>query len=151
MTKSYTQLQTHVSRGSMILMVLAIIAMASLAGCGRGGDGHADAATAASQNFMTAYYQQNSAKAALVFCTGAAREKIGKEVADIEKSGVSPDNASEKPTVTLKLDGYKKLDDERYRITWNVSSSAGQNIKVATVMVQPKDRWLVRKFTESQK
>lgn len=131
--------------------VLFALMVVALTACGGGGDGRADAATAASRNFITMYYQKSNAKGALEFCTGNAKAKIGKEVAAIEKSGVTPDSASEKPTVTLKLDGYKKLGDDRYRVTWNVKSSTGQNIKVATDMTQPGDRWLVSKFVEDEK
>lgn len=131
-------------------ILFALIATA-LSACGNGGDDRADAATAASQNFMSVYYQESNAKGALELCTGDAKAKIRKEVAAIEKSGVAPDSGNEKPTVTLKLDRYKKLGDVRYRVSWNIKSSTGQSIKVTMTMVQPKDRWLVGKFVENEK
>jgi hypothetical protein len=151
MANSYEKLRAHVSRGSIILTAFLLIALSTIAGCSSGDDEHAEAATAASQNFMTAYYQQNNAKGGLEFCTGDAKVKIAKEAAAIEKSGVSLDSARQMPTVTLKLDGYEKLSNRQYRVTWSVRSSAGQTIKVATTMVQPGNRWLVGQFVEDEK
>jgi len=151
MISSHEKLQSLMSRGSIILTALLLIALTSIAGCSDGGDAKADAASAASQNFMTAYYQKNSAKDGLEFCTGDAKAKVAKEVAAIAKSGVSPENSSEKPAVTLKMDGYKKLNDQQYEVSWTVQSTAGETIKVATTMVQPGDRWLVSKFVENEK
>lgn len=151
MTSSYATLQANLSRGSMIFVALMLIALVSLVACSGDSDVHGDAATAGSQKFINAYYQHNSAKDGLEFCTGDAKVKVEKEVEAIEKSGVSPDLASQKPTVTVKLDGYKKLNDQQYRVTWNVHSSTGQSIKVATTMVRSNDRWLVRKFVENEK
>lgn len=149
MLHSDTRLQAHVQRGTMILMAFVLFVIASLAGCSDD-DPHAAAAAAASEKFMTVYYQQDSAKAALEFCAGEAKAKIAKEVSDIEKSGVSPDSASQRPNVTVRLDDQKKTGSDNYQLVWDVSSSEGEILKVMTIMARSDDRWLVRKFTENR-
>ena len=150
MLHSATKLQAHVRRGTMILMAFVLFVAASLAGCSGDEDARATAAAAASENFMTVYYQQGNAKAAVEFCTGEAKTKIPSQVSDIEKSGVGPDTASERPTVTVRLDDQKKIDGDNYQLVWDVRSSEGEILKVLTIMARSQDRWLVRKFSENQ-
>ena len=150
MLHSATKLQAHVRRGTMILMAFVLFVAASLAGCSGDEDARATAAAAASGNFMTVYYQHGNAKAAVEFCTGEAKTKIASQVSDIEKSGVGPDTASERPTVTVRLDDQKKIDGDNYQLVWDVRSSEGEILKVLTIMARSQDRWLVRKFSENQ-
>lgn len=150
MLQAHTRLRAHVQRGTMILMAFVLVAIGSLSGCSGDDDARAAAASAAATDFMAVYYQQGNAKGALAFSIGEAKAKIAKEVLDIEKSGVSPDSASERPRVTVRRDDQKRIDSDTYQFVWNVSSSAGENLKVLTIMTRSEDRWLVRKFTENQ-
>lgn len=139
-------------RNWVILSVLLLTASIFVSACGKG-SGSADAATAASLNFVTAYYQENSAKNALIFCTGEAKQKLSQEVKAIEDSGVSPDSASQRPEISVENAGFKRIDNNTYVVSWRLASSAGQKLNLSTTMTKPEGgaaHWLVSKFEEQQ-